>query len=60
MVVYMLKFMEWASTQEQPKRIMAQVHKTITNEKTYTGDLASKYRRYIHQLLKGEQNKLEK
>ena len=59
MVRYMLEFMEWARTGEQPHRIITQVHKAIANEKALTEDLASKYRNYIHQLLKKEQDKLE-
>jgi hypothetical protein len=55
----MLRFMDWARTQEQPHRIITQVHKTNSDEQADTGDLASKYRKYIHQLLKREQNKLE-
>jgi hypothetical protein len=59
MAVYMLKFMDWARTQEQTHRIIKKIHKTNSNEQADTGDLASKYRKYIHQLLIREQNKLK-
>ena len=59
MVIYMLRFMDWARTGEQPHRIITRIHKTISHEQVDTDDLASKYRKYIHQLLKREQGKLE-
>ena len=60
MVVYMLRFMEWAQMQKEPHKIIQQIHATTTNEKEDTSDLASKYRRYIHQLVKREQDNLKK
>ena len=60
MGIYMLKFKEWARMQKQPSDIIQQIHSTNSHEQTDTGDLASKYRKSIYEIMEGEQNKLKK
>ena len=59
MTIYMLRFMDWAKTPQQPDRIIHQIHNTITHEKAAKIDLASEYRKQIHQVMQREQNRLK-
>ena len=60
MAIYMIRFMEWARAQEQSRRVITQIHKTISHEQADKADLASKYRKYLYQMLEREQNKIKK
>jgi hypothetical protein len=60
MAIYMLQFSKWARTQQQPDRIIQQIHSTIAHEKTTKVDLASEYRKQIYQVMQREQNRLRK
>jgi hypothetical protein len=56
MIVYML----WAQMTKEPHQIIQKIHKSNSDEKADTNDLASKYRSYVHQLVKREQHNLKK
>jgi hypothetical protein len=51
--------MEWARKQKQPDTIIHQIHNTIAHEKAAKVDLASEYRKQIHQVMQREQNRLK-
>ena len=59
MAMYMIMFRTWAMADTQPNEIYARISRLVGEEKADKDDLAKKYRKQLHGILKDEIRKIE-